>query len=295
MEILTDLDFKRKNTAVCIGKFDGIHRGHRRLLEKAKEDGLALLMITFLFPEHKGIYSIEEKQFLADKLGVDIFVSIPVTEEFMKMSPETFIEEILVERCGARHIVVGADFHFGYRRRGTAELLQRAGERYGFCVSVMEKLKEDGEVISSTRIRSLLGKGEMEQANRLLQTPYFIMGKVEKGNQIGRKMDVPTANITPSVQKELPPFGVYAARALVDGRVYDGVCNLGVKPTIPGNNKTGLEIWLFDFDGSLYEKEMVVSLYSYQRPERAFSGIDELKEQILSDTRQAKQILTLYD
>lgn len=291
MEILTDLEFQFHKTAVCIGKFDGIHIGHRALLREAGKSGLTLVMITFIFPDNKAIYSYEEKKYLVEKLGIDKLVAIPVTESFMRMPAEEFITEILVRRCDARHIAVGSDFRFGYRRQGSAEMLKKAGETYGFDVCIMEKLKQDGKVISSTRIRSFLKKGEIEAANELLQTPYFIGGKVEPGNKIGRRMSVPTANIRPSGQKELPPFGVYTVRVLVDGKWYDGVSNLGVKPTIPGENPVGLEVWLFDYEGDLYNRELFVFFYVFQRPERKFENMAALKQQITSDTRQAEENL----
>ena len=132
MRILTDFDFKLNNTAVCIGKFDGLHKGHRLLFSEAGCSGLEVVMITFLFPDGGGIYALEEKISLAGGLGIDDMVIIPVTEEFMHMSPERFVREILVGRCGAKEVVVGADFCFGYRRSGTAEDLREAGGRYGY-------------------------------------------------------------------------------------------------------------------------------------------------------------------
>lgn len=293
MRVLTDLDFSLEDTAVCIGKFDGIHRGHRTLLQEAEKSGLPTVMITFLFPDYKGIYSYGEKQYLAEKLGVDYFIPIPATKDFLQMSPEQFAEEILSKHCHAKKVIVGDDFRFGYMRRGTAFTLSESGRKYGFEVCVKEKLKWEGEVVSSTRIRGLLADGEMERANALLETPYFMKGSVEEGNKIGRTMSVPTANICPSDEKCLPPFGVYAVRVQtgIDGSVYDGVCNLGVKPTIPGENPVGAEVWLFDYDGNLYGKELIISLYAFQRPERAFDSMEELKAQIVLDTERAREIL----
>lgn len=291
MKVLTDLNFQLHQTAVCIGKFDGLHRGHRLLFHEAEKSGLPLVMITFLFPQAKGIYSYEEKKFLAERLGFDILVAIPVTKAFMQMSAEQFVKDVLVGKCDARNVVVGTDFCFGCQRQGTARYLKEQGGKYGFDVAVMEKLRQDGEIISSTGIRSLLAEGQMERANALLQTPYFIRGNVEGGNRIGRRISVPTANIKPSEEKVLPPFGVYAVRTETGGQVYDGVANLGVKPTIPGKNPAGLEVWLFDYDGNLYDRELTVYLYSFQRRERAFASVDKLREQIVLDTGRAKEIL----
>jgi len=292
MQIFTDLNFQIKNTAVCIGKFDGLHKGHRLLLQEAKDTGLPVVMITFLFSEFQGIYSYEEKKTLAELLGVDYFVVIPVTEEFMKMEPETFIKNVLVEKCDAKKVVVGADFRFGYKRAGNTEILKEKGKHFGFEVTVYEKLTQDGEIISSTRIRKLLSSGKISEANTLLKTPYFMQGIVESGNQIGRKISVPTANIQPAKEKELPPFGVYAVRVQSGNKTYNGVGNLGVKPTIPGENPVGMEVWIFDYDGDLYDKEIIVSLIDFLREERKFANLEELQKQIAKDTTLAKEILS---
>lgn len=288
MRVITDLDFQLHHTAVCIGKFDGLHRGHRYLLSEAARGDLVTTMITFVFPDGFGIYSYEEKLSLAEGLGIKVFVAIPMTEGFMRMGPERFVREILVERCDARRVVVGADFRFGSGRSGDAGYLREAGPCFHFETVVCDKLTQDGEAISSTRIRQLLSEGRMPEANALLETPYFIRGRVEAGRQIGRKMDVPTANIRPDARKVLPPYGVYAVRVEVDGRWYGGVGNIGVKPTIPGVNPVGLEVWLFDYGGDLYGRELTVYLMNYQRPERKFSSIGELREQIARDAEAAR-------
>ncbi len=291
MKIITDLDFELNNTAVCIGKFDGLHRGHRLLFSEAQCSGKKTVMITFVFPGSCGIYGQEEKIFLAGELGIDVVVLITVSDEFMHMSAEEFVRDILVKRCGAAMVVVGSDFCFGYQRSGTAEYLRKAGEAYHFTVRVYDKLTQGGEVISSTRIRRLLTEGRMQEANDLLQTPYFIRGMVEHGNQIGGRMIVPTANIRPAEGKALPPFGVYAVRVMLEGREYDGVGNLGIKPTIPGENPAGMEVWLFDYEGDLYGRVLTIYLMNFQRPERRFASVEELKEQIRKDTDEAKVFL----
>lgn len=291
MKIISDLSFQLNNTVVCIGKFDGLHKGHRLLFTEARRSELTTVMITFVFPESCGIYGQQEKIFLAEELGIDVMIRIPVTDQFMRMSAETFVREILVERCDAKKVVVGADFCFGYQRRGTAQYLKEAGEEYHFSVSIYDKLTQGGEVISSTRIRRLLAEGRMQESNDLLQTPYFIRGTVEHGNHIGGRMMVPTANIQPATEKVLPPYGVYSVRVEVDGNQYNGVGNLGVKPTIPGENPVGIEVWLFDYKGDLYGKTLTVYLMNFQRPERKFPSVEELREQIRKDTEEAKRFL----
>lgn len=291
MEIIGNLDFQLNNTAVCIGKFDGMHRGHRFLLHEAKKEGMAAVMFTFLFDDASFLYSREEKRELAESLGVDILLEIPATEKFFQMSPEEFVRDILAVRCDAKRVVVGEDFRFGHQRRGDAKFLQDAGKNLGFQVTVVEKLREDGEIISSTRIRELLSQGRMQQINKMLVTPYFIRGTVHPGKKLGRTMAVPTANIYPQEGKTLPPFGVYAVFVKTEGKIYQGIGNLGVKPTIPGENPVGLEVWLFDYEGNLYDREITVFLMDFQRPEKKFDSLDNLHSQILLDTEQAKKTL----
>lgn len=154
MRVITGLDFKlNHHTAVCIGKFDGLHRGHRTLIQAAKRTGLTTVLITFLIPDSRTLYSYEEKKYLAEKLGVDILIAIPVTPDFMRMQPETFVENILIRQCRAEKICVGSDFRFGYRRRGDVNLLQKMADENLFSVEVFEKVKQNGEIISSTKIR----------------------------------------------------------------------------------------------------------------------------------------------
>ncbi len=292
MKVIKDLDFKLNNTAVCIGKFDGLHKGHRTLIEAAKRTGLTVVLFTFLIPESRTLYSYKEKKFLAEKLGIDVLIAIPITEEFMHMQPEVFIQEVLIRRCDARKICVGSDFKFGYQRRGDVSLLQKmAGDN--FSVDVIEKVKQKGEIISSTRIRRLLEKGNIREVNELLETPYFLQGIVTSGNKLGRKLTVPTANLIPEEVKVLPPFGVYAVMVQVKNNWYKAVGNLGVKPTVSGMNPVGLEVWLFDYDGNLYGEGLTVYFYEFQRPEKKFSSMEELKQQIRKDTVKAKEILLL--
>lgn len=294
MRVITGLDFKlNHHTAVCIGKFDGLHRGHRTLIQAAKRTGLTTVLITFLIPDSRTLYSYEEKKYLAEKLGVDILIAIPVTPDFMRMQPETFVENILIRQCRAEKICVGSDFRFGYRRRGDVNLLQKMADENLFSVEVFEKVKQNGEIISSTKIRERLEKGEIREVNELLGTPYFLQATVVSGNKLGRKKTVPTANLIPEEGKILPPFGVYAIKVQADGRWYQAVGNLGVKPTVPGNSPAALEVWLFDYDGNLYGEKLTACFYEFQRPEKKFSSMEELKQQIEKDTVRAKEILLL--
>lgn len=292
MKIIRNLEFQGKQTAVCIGKFDGIHKGHRLLIEQAKKENKPIVMISFSVDEAKVLYTPYEKEKLAEYLGIDCLLEIPLTKEFCGQTPEEFAKKILCDTCDAASVIVGSDFRFGAGRSGDTNTLQQLGEKLGFSVTVLSKLELGGEVVSSTRIRSLIGTGKMEQANELLGTPYFLTGVVQKGNQLGRTMETPTANIYPDAYKVLPPYGVYAVFVDVEGKRYKGICNLGVKPTIPGENEVGFEVWLFDFSGDLYDKELTAYFVSFLREERKFASLTQLKEQITRDTVLAKQILS---
>lgn len=295
MNVIQNLAFQFHHTAVCIGKFDGIHRGHRLLLEEAKREGLTLVMFTFAPSDGRALYDPAEKRALAEKLGVDVLIEVPLDGAFMQQSPDEFAARILREKCGADKVVVGEDFRFGYQRQGDTGVLKSLGEKYGFQVVVYDKLVQDGDIVSSTRIRRLIGEGNMKEANRLLGTPYFLSGIVERGNQLGRTINTPTANIRPGGKKVLPPYGVYAVIADIEDRYYRGVSNLGVKPTVPGENPVGLEVWLFDYEGDLYDRELTVYLMDYLRPERKFDSLTGLQNQIQQDTVRAHEILSSPD
>ena len=222
------------------------------------------------------MYTPYEKEKLAEYLGIDCLLEIPLTKEFCSQTPEKFAKKLLCDTCDAASVIVGSDFRFGAGRSGDTNTLQQLGEKLGFSVTVLSKLELGGEVVSSTRIRSLIGTGKMELANELLGTPYFLT----------------TANIYPDAYKVLPPYGVYAVFVDVEGRRYKGICNPGVMPTIPGENEVGFEVWLFNFSGDLYDKELTAYFVSFLREERKFASLTQLKEQITRDTVLAKQILS---
>lgn len=295
MEIIRDLDFQLNQTAVCIGKFDGIHSGHRLLISEAKKSGYSVVMFTFLMNSEGVLYSEKEKECLAEKLGIDFLIIIPFDDKLKNQEPEVFVSEILCKRCDAKLIIVGNDFRFGKRRSGNIWTLQQLEKQYGYKTIALEKMILNGDVVSSTRIRTLVEQGEMMQANQLLCTPYFIQGVVQKGHQLGRKMSTPTANLYPKEGKVLPPYGVYAVLVQVGEKQYEGVGNLGKKPTIGEEEPLGLEVWLFEYSGDLYEQEIITYLVEYIRPEQKFDSVEQLKKQIALDAVQARQILSRQD
>ena len=217
-------------------------------------------------------------------------VLFPFREETKSMTPEAFIQEILVERMDAKLICVGEDFRFGCGRRGNVEMLDEYASKYGYELCVFPKICEDGEVISSTRIRRELAEGKIETANRLLGDPYFVSGEVVHGNALGRTIGMPTANLVPGSQKLLPVYGVYASRVEVDGKIYAGVTNVGVKPTV-GASQANVETTLLHFDGDLYGKQMKVYFLYFLRPEQRFESLDALKAQMAYDKKRAEELL----
>lgn len=291
MEIIKGLDFKIENSAVSLGKFDGFHRGHRLLLDRIlAQKELHSTVFTFDgILKDKQIYLETEKRMLLERLGVEREVIFPFCEETKIMAPEVFIREILVKRMDAKLICVGEDFHFGKDRRGDVDMLSKYAPQYGYELCVFPKIKEDGEVISSTRIRGELAQGRIEKANCLLGDPYFVRGEVVHGNALGRTIGMPTANLLPGEQKLLPAYGVYATRVEADGKIYGGVTNVGVKPTI-GADRANVETTLLHFDGDLYGKQITVYFLEFLRPEQRFDSLEELKAQMSRDKAKAEKI-----
>lgn len=296
MEYITDItDFHMTEpTVISLGKFDGLHRGHERLLEylaMKKKQGLRTVIFTFDAPpvqkldaksRIKVLTTNEEKQRLFLQRGIDCLIECPFTEELRHMEPEDFVE-MLVKRLQVKGMAVGTDFHFGYNRRGDFRLLQSLAETYGYEVEIVEKVRENGRDISSTYVREEIACGHMEEANRLLGYSYFVQGTVVHGKEIGRTLNIPTLNLLPPEEKLLPPFGVYVTRTIIDGRAYGGITNVGCKPTIAGVNPTGVETHLFDFQEMVYGKEIKVEFLHSVRQEKKFHSLDELKAQMEKD------------
>lgn len=300
MEIYEGLDFRVKSSAVSLGKFDGIHRGHRVLLrEILSRQGLVPTVFTFgaargngVMPKQQ-IYSKREQQIILQRIGIQREIIFPFCEETKKISAEEFIEKVLIEKLDTRYICVGEDFRFGSRRQGTVELLESCAGQYGYELTVFPKLEEENEVISSTRIRWELSVGKLEMVNELLGEPYFICGKVVHGNALGRTIKMPTANLVPEPEKVLPVFGVYATTVMVDQERYCGVTNIGLKPTV-GAEEVSVETHLLDFDGDLYDREIIVSFHHFIRREKKFADIDMLRAQMERDKQCARELYIKY-
>ncbi len=293
--ITKSLEFHNEAPSVItLGKFDGLHRGHDYLMDQIMEihaqKGYDTIVFTFDIPPKNRVLDEQgsvlttnpEKYFVFERRGVDLLIECPFTKEVMCMEPEAFVKWI-VTCLHVKCIVVGSDFHFGHGREGDYKLLQELEKKYGYETIVVEKIQEDGRDISSTFVREEIAKGNVEKAGHLLGYPYFIRSKVVHGNQIGRKMGIPTINMVLPKEKLLPPNGVYVTRVVIGDESYKGVSNVGVKPTIEGEYPIGVETFILDFCQDLYEEDILVEFLHYVRPEKKFDSLDSLKAQISND------------
>lgn len=285
-------------SAVTLGKFDGLHRGHQKLIQyinQKHEKDCRTVMFTFdvapkfhmLHLPPKFLLTYEEKAELAEKSGVDILAECPFTDELMRMEPEQFVKEYLVDRLHANYLAVGPDFRFGHNREGNPQILTGLGQKYGFAVEIVEKKKDGDRDISSTFVREELEKGNMPKVNELLGYTYFTRGEIVHGRQLGRTIGIPTANLIPPAIKKLPPNGVYVTESLIDGKIYQGITNIGYKPTVK-ENFLGVETYLFDCNENLYGQEAEVRFYQYLRQETKFASLQELKEQLQKDVKTGR-------
>lgn len=285
--------------AVSLGKFDGLHRGHRKLIGRVTAKGRqGLVPLIFTFEKNptrmlsglsgQNIMTNEERRRLLEQAGIECLFECPFVPEVSHMEPEVFVRDVLAGQLHAAYVAVGEDFRFGYQRRGDTGLLQALGEQCGFQVEVIEKEKSHGRDISSTYVREALHEGNLPLANELLGYRYFVSGEVLHGRQIGRTLGLPTTNLLPPAEKLLPPNGVYLTRTMLEDEVYHGITNIGYKPTVGGETKKGVETYLFDFDGDLYGRHLTVEFLEFERPEQKFKSLEELKARILSDVHWGK-------
>lgn len=281
---------KFSRCAVTLGKFDGIHRGHRKLiqtiLDRKSEYGELAVVMAFV-SDRQTILTSEERRILLEKMGVDVLLECPLNDQMKHMKADVFIRQILKGDLQASCVVVGEDFRFGYERKGTPQLLEKAGEKYEYDTIVVPKEMEGSRKISSTYIREELKKGNMEKVRELLGNPFFAVGTVTHGRGMGHRDFFPTANIIPPKQKLLPPNGVYVTLSHFDGTDYPGITNIGYKPTV-GEAFLGIETNLFDCDLDLYGQNCTVDFYKFIRPEQKFASFEALKAQIRKDIEVGK-------
>ena len=283
-------DFPRlSNTAVTLGKFDGIHKGHRKLVDcvlARKEDGAQAVIFAFE-ASSKQLFVKEERVRYLESLGVDILLECPLNEKVKHMKAENFVKEVLVGDLNVSYVAVGEDFRFGHERKGTPDMLKEFGAKYGFEVEVISKELDGRRKISSTYIREELKYGNMEKTARLLGRNFCVDGVIEHGHGLGRKKLFPTTNIVPSKEKLMPPNGVYFTVSHFEEKSYYGVTNVGYKPTV-GEEFLGVETYLFDCNEDLYGKKCKVEFLKFQRPEQKFSSLEVLKKQINQDIQDAE-------
>lgn len=298
IEHTTEFQLDRES-AVAIGKFDGVHLGHWELLlkiiEQKKENCLAVVFTfdtsaaAFFGGEEKELTTKEEKRKIFDEMGIDVLIEFPLNRETAATEPEEFVREYLAKRMRAAYICAGYDLSFGRNGAGNFALLEKYADQYGYHTELIDKIKVDGEEVSSTRVREAVRRGQMESAASMLGKPYSVSGHVEHGRKLGRTIGMPTANLIPEEDKLLPPNGVYYSKVMIEGKEYKGISNVGCKPTVNADGVVGVETYLYDFNGNLYGRDITVELLAFRRPEMKFDDVDSLKRQMEADIAAGRE------
>lgn len=302
---LSHLEPLKNGCVLTIGNFDGLHLGHRAVIKKLAERGqaLALPVVVMTFEPQPLEYFLEknapsrlmrlrEKVIRFSELPVDDLLILRFNQYFADCDAEQFIEDVLVKKLNVKHLVVGDDFHFGKARRGTTLMLKEKGKLFGFVVEGTGSYQVAGLRVSSTLIRDALGNGDLALAEKLLGYRYTVCGRVAHGDKRGRAIGYPTANIQ-MFRKNTPVNGVFAVTMTgIDGREFEGVANVGTRPTVDGSSKVILEAHLFDFDKEIYGRYVEVHFKQKIRDEMRFQSLDELKAQIIRDVVEAKAALS---
>lgn len=289
-----------EETVVALGNFDGVHKGHQtiisRMVKSAEAGGFKSAVFTFAnHPKNimagetivKNILYPEEKAQIIESLGVDYLFNIPYTDDIRTMSPEDFIDKLLLEKFKMKEAYCGFNYHFGYKAQGNPEMLMKEGLKKGFGIHIQEPVMIDGNVVSSTFIRSLIEEGKVSEIRKYMGRPYSIGGEVVVGNKLGRTIGFPTSNIMIDEDMVTPPNGVYTTFCTYNGVRYPSITNVGVKPTI-GEYKKNVETHIFNFDKELYGKDIRVEFIEKTRDERKFESVEALSKQITDDCIKAK-------
>lgn len=292
-------------TIITIGTFDGVHLGHSVILNRlnalAQKTKMQSVLLTFFpHPRHvlqtadqemKLINTLDEKKILLEKSGLDNLVVHEFTKEFSRIQSANFVRDYLVEKLNLHTLVIGYDHHFGRNREGSIKELTALSELYGINIEMISPQLFEDIAVSSTKIRKLLEKGEIEQANHYLGYAFFIFGKVIRGNAIGKTIGFPTANIEIDNKWKLHPAdGVYAVQVMLGERTYKGMMNIGNKPTIEGRKKT-LEVHLLDFSEDIYGEQLQIKFIKKIREEKKFENLDALKQQLLIDKNKVEHLI----
>ncbi len=299
-------------TALAIGKFDGIHVGHQALIERILEaakpnderpEGLIPSIFTFdpspasffagrNIPE---LSSKEEKYREFEAMGIRLIIEYPMTRESASVSPEDFLRKILCDELKVRFVASGSDLSYGDKGAGDFDLMLRMAEQLGYTCEMVEKIYLDGREISSTWVRELVSEGRMEKAAELIGHPYRISGTVVHGRHLGTSLGFPTINLVPASEKILPPNGVYTSIVRMGCCLYEGITNIGTRPTVTDDPQRVAETYLYGVDKDLYDLDAELSLLSFRRPEQRFPGIDALKAQLERDIQDGKAYFDAQD
>lgn len=281
---------EERRTVVTLGKFDGLHRGHLRLIEQVlqdQKDGLASVVFIFNVAR-QGILTKKERRDRLEALGLDYLAECPLDEKMKHMDAEDFVRNILVKNLRIAKVVVGEDFRFGFQRKGSSLLLEKLGKELDFTVQVIPHEMDGNRKISSTLVREQLNEGNMEKVRELLGTGFTATGEVLHGRGLGHRKLMPTANLIPPREKLMPPNGVYVTRSAFGERIFEGITNVGYKPTVGGESFLGVETYLFQCDENLYGEISTVEFLKFLRPEMRFSSLEALKKQLMSDIEKGK-------
>lgn len=300
MEIHNDLNiFNARNPVLTVGTFDGVHLGHRKIIDRLIELAKTINgeSIIFTFDPHprkvvspgesnlRLLTTIEEKIALFEQSGIDHLIIYPFTPEFAQLSYEQFVKEILIEKIHTKYLVVGYDHKFGNNRQGDFEFLQNCAEKFDFRVEKLDVLLINESNISSTKIREAIEKGDFETANTFLGYPFTFHGTVVEGQKLGRIIQFPTANVAASdPDKIIPGYGVYVVKAKIRNKIYQGMLNIGSRPTVNNNaDHRSIEVHLFGFNDDIYGETIELQFFRKLREEQKFDSLDALKEQLEKD------------
>lgn len=310
VNIYTDIgNFKAHRPVITIGTFDGVHRGHQKVIARLKEiarsHGGESVIFTF-YPHPRLVTApgesnlrllttLEEKKVLFARFGIDHLIVFPFTKAFSQLTYAKFVEEVLVKQLHTNCLVVGYDHRFGKNREGGFEYLQNCADKFGFEIEKLDVLLIDEAYVSSTRIREALEEGDVATANKFLGYRFTLHGTVVEGQRVGRKLGFPTANIEASdPHKLIPGYGVYAVEVLISGKKYQGMLNIGSRPTFNKNaDSRSIEVHIFDFSDDLYNKEITLVFAGKIRDEQKFSGVEALAKQLKRDKVAAIEILSI--
>jgi len=296
---------KKHLTAITIGTFDGVHIGHRKILEHlindAKKTGLRSTVLTF-FPHPRMVLqkdtkisllnTIQEKIKILERIGLDYLIIHPFTLEFSRLSSTEFVRDILVNELKAKKIIIGYDHRFGRNRNANIQDLFAFGNTFNFEVEEIAAQEIDDVSVSSTKIRNALLEGDIKTANQYLGYNYMLTGDVKKGKGLGRQLNFPTANLLIAEEyKLIPKNGVYVVKSILNDKLYYGMMNIGFNPTVDGSSKS-IEIHFFDFNADLYEQNIQVDILERIRDEHKFNSLEELKAQLLKDKKTSISIIS---